>query len=97
MGYIGFGGAAGHSRVLGHNSRGTFLEVPIIRTMVYWGLYWSALILGNYQVGTKKHKGCCCWIVIGGLFCLAVDPASKGGSFKNRPLHVLRAHLGLRF
>ena len=30
---------------------GTLLGVPIIRTIVYWGLYWSPLILGNYHVG----------------------------------------------
>ena len=30
--------------------RGTILGVPIIRTVVYWGLYWGPLILGNYQV-----------------------------------------------
>ena len=26
-----------------------FGEVPIIRTIVYWGLYLGPLILGNYQ------------------------------------------------
>ena len=26
------------------------MGVPIIRTTVYWGLYWGPLILGNYQV-----------------------------------------------
>ena len=30
--------------------RGTFLGVPIIRTIVYWGLYWGPFILGNYHV-----------------------------------------------
>ena len=30
--------------------RGTFLGVPIIRTIVYWGLYWDTLILGNYYI-----------------------------------------------
>ena len=30
--------------------RGTILGVPVIRTMVNWGLYWGSLILGNYQV-----------------------------------------------
>ena len=30
--------------------RGTFLGVPIIRTIVYWGLYWGTLILGNYHM-----------------------------------------------
>ena len=26
---------------------GTLLGVPIVRTIVYWGLYWGSLILGN--------------------------------------------------
>ena len=30
--------------------RGTILGVPIIRIIVYWGLYWGTLILGNYHV-----------------------------------------------
>ena len=30
--------------------RGTILGVPIIRTIVFWGLYWGPLILGNYQM-----------------------------------------------
>ena len=30
--------------------RGTFLGVPIIRTIVYWGLDWGTLILGNYHM-----------------------------------------------
>ena len=29
---------------------GTFLGVPIIRIIVYWGLYWGPPILGNYQM-----------------------------------------------
>ena len=29
--------------------RGTFLGVPIIRNIVFWGLYWGPLILGNYH------------------------------------------------
>ena len=29
---------------------GTILGVPIIRTIVYWGLSWGPLILGNYQI-----------------------------------------------
>ena len=28
-----------------------FWGVPIIRTMVCWGLYWCPLILGNYHIG----------------------------------------------
>ena len=30
--------------------RGTFLGVRIIRIIVYWGLYWGPLILGNYYI-----------------------------------------------
>ena len=30
--------------------RATFLGVPIIRIIVYWGLYWGLLILGNYHL-----------------------------------------------
>ena len=29
---------------------GTFLGAPIIRTIVFWGLYWGPLILGNYHI-----------------------------------------------
>ena len=31
--------------------RGTLLGVPIIRTIVFGGLYWGPLILGNYHLG----------------------------------------------
>ena len=31
---------------------GTFVGVPIIRTIVYWGLCWGPLILGNYHFST---------------------------------------------
>ena len=30
--------------------RGTFLGVPILRIIVYWGLYWGTLILGKYHI-----------------------------------------------
>ena len=33
---------------------GTFLRVPIIKTIVYLGLDWGPLILGNYHIVTKK-------------------------------------------
>ena len=36
--------------------RGTFLGVPIIRTVVYWGLYWGTLILGNYHMFYMSHR-----------------------------------------
>ena len=37
--------------------RGTFLGVPIIRTIVYWGLYWGTLILGNYHIVLLAFHG----------------------------------------
>ena len=30
----------------------TFMGDPIIRIIVYWGLYWVSLILGNYHICT---------------------------------------------
>ena len=36
--------------------RGTILGVPIIRTIVFWGLYWGTLIWGNYHVGLIRIK-----------------------------------------
>ena len=33
---------------------GTFLGVPIIRTTVFWGLYWGPPILGNYPISPYK-------------------------------------------
>ena len=33
--------------------RGTILGIPIIRTIVYWGLYWGSLILGNYHINFR--------------------------------------------
>ena len=32
--------------------RGTILEVPIIRIVIFGGLYWGTPILGNYHVYT---------------------------------------------
>ena len=36
--------------------RGTFLGAPIIRSIVFWGLYWGPLILGNYHFDLKMKK-----------------------------------------
>ena len=36
--------------------RGTILGVPIIRTIVFWGLYWGPLILGNYHIREAKYE-----------------------------------------
>ena len=35
--------------------RGTFLGALIIRTIVYWGLYWGPLILGNYHIALSHY------------------------------------------
>ena len=35
--------------------RGTFLGVPIIRIIVYWGLYWGPPIWGTYHIGYPKR------------------------------------------
>ena len=32
------------------------LGVPIIRTIVFWSLYWGPRILGNYQISTSSAK-----------------------------------------
>ena len=37
--------------------RDTILGVPIVRTIVFWGLYWGPLILGNYQALSPKLQG----------------------------------------
>ena len=34
-------------------NEGYYLGVPIIRSVVFWGLYWGPPILGNYQIDTK--------------------------------------------
>ena len=34
--------------------RGTILGFPIIRTRIYWGLYWGPPILGNYHMGLRR-------------------------------------------
>ena len=36
--------------------RGTFLGVPILRIIVFWGLYWGPLILGKYHVESASWE-----------------------------------------
>ena len=36
--------------------RGTILGVPIIRTIVVWGLYWGPPILGNYHMYFRRME-----------------------------------------
>ena len=41
-------GLSAHSLIWGFPKiRGTLLGVPIIRIIVFWGLYWGPLILGK--------------------------------------------------
>ena len=37
--------------------RGTFLGVPIIRTLVFWGLYWGPPYLGKLPVSHHLQTG----------------------------------------
>ena len=37
---------------------GTFLGVPIIRIIVYWGLYWGPPVLGIYHISKPKPMPC---------------------------------------
>ena len=32
------------------------MGIPKIRTIVFWGLYWSPLILGNYHMGVSQNN-----------------------------------------
>ena len=45
--------------------RGTFFGIPIIRTIVFGGLYWGPPILGNYHVNkdhsTLRPSACAAW------------------------------------
>ena len=34
-------------------NRGTFLGVPILRAIVFWGVYWGPLILGEHHLGIQ--------------------------------------------
>ena len=50
---------------------GTFLGVPIIRIIIYWGLYWGPLILRNYHMKgecTLSGGGSC-----SGLHIMVID------------------------
>ena len=41
--------------------RGAFLVVPIIRIIIFWGLDWGPLTLGNYQMDLSE-------VIVGLLF-----------------------------
>ena len=48
-----------------------FLGVPIIRTIVYWGLYWGPLIVGNYHILSQLWKRVIGLILILGAYASA--------------------------
>ena len=56
--YLGFRGL-GFPKI-----RGTILRVPIIRTIVYWGLYWGPPILGNYQMCPRLNPRAPCLEIV---------------------------------
>ena len=37
----------------GSQIKGTILGVPIIRIVIFWGLYWGPPIFGNYHISVK--------------------------------------------
>ena len=51
--------------------RGTFSGVPIKRTVIFWGLCWGPLTLGNYQIpktrilGLQSHPPLACRVESG--------------------------------
>ena len=38
---------------------GTVLGIPILGTLVLWGLYWGSPILGNYHIENTGQKVRC--------------------------------------
>ena len=58
--------------------RGTILGIPIIRTIVYWGLYWGPLILGNYHIFSRWYSQAGAYPVSGALYPQsAISPLSR--------------------
>ena len=66
-------------------NRSTILGLPIIRTIVFWGLYWGPLFWGNYHVPQR----------IEGLGSDAVYLQAMLWALEACPLGF-RKHLGLR-
>ena len=57
--------------------RGTILGAPIVRTIVYWGLYWGPLVLGNYHF---------CWILVASVHVSVVIPFPSPALIKRYPV-----------
>ena len=49
------------------------MGVPIIRTIVFWGLYWGPPILGNYHLGLSAIPILWVW-GLGGAWVHVGDP-----------------------
>ena len=60
--------------------RGTFLGVPIIGIIIYWGLYWGHPILGNYHIAMS-------WSSV----CSVIGHNLQQSSFPHRALVVVRS------
>ena len=69
--------------------RGTFLGVPIIRTIVFWGLYWGPPFLGNYQILSIAHVAIC-FRLISCLEQIGAAPCGPG------PMHWRKSTVNVR-
>ena len=71
---------------------GTIFGVPIMRTIVFWVLYWGPPILGNYHINLKtcasKEYGC--------PFCQGsqsyVWNVVDDGLYRGLPIHECMKH-----
>ena len=44
-----------------HKIGGTLLGVPILRIIIFWGLYWGPPILGNYHMVESRYVEYIIW------------------------------------
>ena len=54
--------------------RGTFLRVPVIRTIIFWCLYLGPLILGNLRCLLQAKRRHSCPSVPGSCMVPLLDP-----------------------
>ena len=51
MNWVGLGVWDAALRIWGFPNKGGYhFGIPIVRTIIYWGLYWGSPILGNYHL-----------------------------------------------
>ena len=63
--------------------RGTLSGVVIIRIVVFWGLYWGPLVLGNYQIVRQTTSSHSLWtqqLLRNGVLGKLPGSYSEGGS-----------------